>query len=128
MPRDADRLATAVSDAFDRCPNCGTFVVQLATHRCPSDESTGSPTRERREALAAADERPDGSLVGVFRRSQGDAYAYHELDDGEPVCGCARNTKAAAVTVLTRAEAKVRGKSPCGRCRRVEEPARGSGR
>ena len=124
MSRDADRLATTVADAFDRCPHCGTFVVQLATHRCPSEDPTGSLTRERREALAEADERPDGSLVGVFRRSQGDAYAYHELDAGAPVCGCDRNTKAAAVTVLSRAEAKARGKSPCGRCRRIEERRR----
>ena len=124
MPRDADRLAATVSDAFDRCPDCGTFVVQLSTHRCPPDEVTGSPTRERREALADADGRSDASLVGLYRRSHGDAYAYHELDDGEPVCGCGANTKATALTVVTRAEAKARGKSPCGSCRRIEERRR----
>lgn len=125
MSRDADPAAADVSNAFERCPDCGTFVVLLATHRCPAEGGTEPSTRERREALAAADDRPDGSLVGVFRRSQGDAYAYHELDDSEPVCGCAGNTKAPAVTVLTRAEAKARGKSPCGSCRRIEAVRRG---
>lgn len=120
MPQEVDRHATGVSDAFDRCPECGTFVVQLATHRCPSGETADPLTRERREELAEADGRADATLVGVFRRSHGDAYAYHELDGGQPVCGCAGNTKAEAVTAITRAEAKARGKSPCGSCRRIE--------
>ena len=129
MPQEVDRHAASVSDAFDRCADCGTFVVQLATHRCPSGESTGQLTRERREELAAADTRSDAALVGVFRRSHGDAYAYHELDDGQPVCGCANNTKAEAVTAITREEAKARGKSPCGSCRRIQESrGRGDGR
>lgn len=127
MVRDVDSRSTSVADAFERCPDCGTFVVQLATHRCPPGEPAGSLTRERREALAAADGRADGSPVGVFRRSHGDAYAYHELDGEEPLCGCSHNTKAEAVTVVTRAEAKARGKSPCGSCRRVEERRRASG-
>lgn len=121
MPQEVDRPASSVSDAFDRCTECGTFVVQLATHRCPSSETTGQLNRERREQLAEADTRADAALVGVFRRSHGDAYAYHELTDGQPVCGCASNTKAEAVTTITRAEAKTRGKSPCGSCRRIEE-------
>jgi hypothetical protein len=124
MAQDADRHAARVSDAFDRCPDCGTFVVQLATHRCPSGRTAGSPVRERREALAEADDRGDAALVGLFQRSQGDAYAYHELDGGEPVCGCAGVTKAATLAVVTRAEAKARGKSPCGSCRRIEERRR----
>ena len=126
MAQEVDRQPTSVSDAFDRCPDCGTFVVQLPTHRCPSEEAGGQLTRERREELAAKDTRSDATLVGVFRRSHGDAYAYHELDDGQPVCGCASNTKAERVTSITRAEAKSRGKSPCGSCRRIEEARRGS--
>jgi hypothetical protein len=121
MAQEVDRHTQSVSDAFERCTECGTFVVQLATHRCPSGEGSGQLTRERREELAAADTRSDASLVGVFRRSHGDAYAYHELDGGEPVCGCTSNTKAEAVTAITRSEAKARGKSPCGSCRRLEE-------
>ena len=124
MAREVDSKPTSVSEAFERCPDCGTFVVQLATHRCPSGEPTGPLTRERREVLAEADDRPDGSPVGVFRRSHGDAYAYHELDGEEPLCACSHNTKAEAVTVVTRAEAKALGKSPCGSCRRVEERRR----
>lgn len=126
MSQNVDRHAASVTDAFERCPDCGTFVVQLTTHRCPSGETADPRTRERREELAAADTRSDGTFVGVFRRSHGDAYAYHELDDGKPVCGCASNTKAEAVTAITRAEAKARGKSPCGSCRRIEE-SRGAG-
>lgn len=124
MARDADRHAMSVSEAFERCPGCGTFVVQLATHRCPPDEPPGPLTRERREALAAADEREDAAPVGVFQRSRGDAYAYHELDGGDPLCGRAGVTKATGVAVVTRAEAKARGKSPCGSCRRVEDRRR----
>ena len=126
MSQDVDRPATGVSDAFERCGECGTFVVQLATHRCPSGETTGQLTRERREELAEADTRSDAALVGVFRRSHGDAYAYHELDDGQPVCGCVANTKAEAVTAISRGEAKARGKSPCGSCRRIERARGGS--
>lgn len=121
MPQEVDRQTISVADAFDRCTECGTFVVQLATHRCPSGESTGQLTRERREELAEADTRSEAALVGVFRRSHGDAYAYHELDGGQPVCGCSGNTNAEAVTAITRAEAKARGKSPCGSCRRIAE-------
>ena len=106
--------------AFDRCPDCGTIVVQLATHRCPSEDAGVHPTRERREALAAGDTRDDGEPVGVFRRAHGDAYAYHELEGGQPLCGCAGKTKATDVTVIPRIEAKARGKSPCGSCRRIE--------
>ena len=126
MSQDVDRPAPGVSDAFERCADCGTFVVQLATHRCPTEETTGQLTRERREELAEADTRSDAALVGVFRRSHGDAYAYHELDDGQPVCGCSANTKAEAVTAITRGEAKSRGKSPCGSCRRIERARGGS--
>lgn len=120
MAREADRQSLAVTDPFERCPGCGTIVVQLATHRCPSDDAGVHPTRERREALAARDTRGDGEPVGVFRRAHGDAYAYHELEGGQPLCGCAGNTKATDVTVIARIEAKARGKSPCGSCRRIE--------
>jgi len=121
MARNAERGPAGLADAFDRCPDCGTIVVQLATHRCPSGQGVGQLTRERREELAEQDGRDDDAPVGVFQRSHGDAYAYHELDGDQPVCGCGSNTKAEAVTVITRAEAKSRGKSPCGSCRRIEE-------
>lgn len=121
MARHLERGPVDVADVFERCPECGTVVVQLSTHRCPSGEGGGQLTRERREALAERDGRDEDDSVGVFRRSHGDAYAYHELEDGQPVCGCAGNTKAERVTVISRGEAKSRGKSPCGSCRRIQQ-------
>lgn len=119
MEREAQRGSLDVTDAFERCPDCGTIVVQLATHRCPPDEAGVHLTRERREVLAERDTRDSDELVGVFRRAHGDAYAYHELEGGQLLCSCGENTKAKDVTVIPRTEAKARGKSPCGSCRRI---------
>lgn len=120
MEREAERGTVGVADVFERCPECGTIVVQLGSHRCPTDEAGVHPNRERREVLAERDTRDDEELVGLFQRAHGDAYAYHELEDGQPLCGCGGNAKATTVTVIPRIEAKARGKSPCGSCRRIE--------
>ena len=110
------------SSAFERCRDCGNFVVRRSTHRCRDSDRPNPTTRAERERLAEDDRRDDETEVGVFRRSGGDSYAYHDLDeDAEPLCSSSARTKATKLEVVTLAEARARGKSPCGSCRRIRE-------
>jgi hypothetical protein len=105
------------SDAFRRCPNCETVIVKLAAHRCPPEETDGPLPREQRVAAADEDPRDDETTVGIVQRAAGSAYAYHELgEDGNPLCSCLKRAGVTGVTEVTRAEAKRRGRSPCGSC------------
>lgn len=107
-------------DALHRCPDCGTHVAHAGAHSCPPG-TDGSDGRD--EAPSTRGERqPDRSAddaVGVFRRTIGNTYAYHELDDGEVRCWCDRTTKAGRFDVLSRAEAEELGRTPCGSCERL---------
>ena len=107
-------------DSLSRCEGCGSFVVSIENHTCSTEGAGRDPTRPERERRAARDGRDDGDTVGVYCRSRGDAYAYHELDGGVPVCGCHSYTEARLRTT-TRGEAKRRGRSPCGTCSVVLE-------
>lgn len=106
-------------DAFSRCEDCGTHVVNLDSHRCSSsgDVRTNRETLRRR---AEGDDRDDDDSVGIFPRSSGNSYAYHELREGEVCCGCGNYAKADRLEVVTRAEAKQRGRCPCGNCARLK--------
>lgn len=106
------------SEDFERCASCGRTVVQLATHQCPPRDRPRRNNRETRERRADRDERADGELVGVYHRTSGNTYAYHELDaDRQPRCPTRNPTKSRKFEVMTRGEAKARGKAPCGHCR-----------
>ena len=127
MSRSRTRLDRPVDgarggdDVFERCASCGTIVVQLSTHQCPSTSRGDGSTREERERLAERDDRDDQALVGVFQRASGSTYAYHELDArGRPRCPTRNPTKAKKFEVIRRQEAKERGKAPCGHCRSLE--------
>jgi hypothetical protein len=127
MPSNDDR--TDVERTFSRCESCGTFVVSLAQHRCPTDAADSRPDRGEREDMADEDDR-DGELsVGLFPNSQGNRYAYHDLDGADrPRCGCAKHTEASRLIVTSLAAAKRQGRSPCGSCRRLRElDGRGDG-
>lgn len=107
----------AASDAFERCPSCGRTVVQLSTHQCPSTDHPPPSTRKERERRAERDARSDDDRVGLYCRSNGNTYAYHELDDdGRPCCPSRNPSKASKFVVVSRREAKDRGRSPCGHC------------
>lgn len=106
-------------EAISRCEECGTHVVNLASHRCPSADTRGT-NRETRRERAEGDERADDDPVGIFPRSSGNSYAYHELSDGDVQCGCGNYTKADRLEIVSRLEAKDRGRCPCGNCERVE--------
>lgn len=96
---------------FHRCDECGSIVVQLSTHRCPTRESPS--TRTERERRAGEDERDPDDLVGVYRRSNGHTYAYHELDENHQPCCPTRNPSLAQrFEVTTRDRAQELGKSP----------------
>lgn len=104
------------SQVFERCDACGHAVVQLSTHRCPTGPSSPT-TRAERERRERRDDRDGAELVGVYRRSNGNSYAYHELDDdGEPCCPTRNPPKAKKFELIPRREAQAQGKSPCGHC------------
>ena len=108
------------SDEFEQCPDCGRYLARTGNHRCDGDEPTQSPpNRAERDRRARADTRGDDTLVGVFTRNGGNTYAYHDLTNGQPRCGCHRNADAAELDVLTLGRAKDRGLSPCENCRRL---------
>jgi hypothetical protein len=131
---DADREGSADAaalrrlveecEAFSRCGECGTHVVNLDSHRCSSREPIRTDRETRRER-AAGDDRDDEDGVGIFPRSSGNSYAYHELREGEVRCGCGNYAKADRLDVVTRAEAKARGRAPCGNCERLEATGEG---
>lgn len=110
------------SDAFVRCPDCGSLLVRLGPHRCsPGAGESRSRSREERARAAASDSRGDGDAVGIVQRAAGSAYAYHELDeDGRPLCNCADRPDVSGFEAVTRAEARRRGRAPCGNCARLQ--------
>lgn len=116
-----DELRTLVKDcdAFSRCEDCGKHVVHLAGHRCSSSTNGSPSTRSMRQARADLDTRSDDDNVGIYRRTLGDTYAYHELGGDGIYCGCGEYTKADKLEILTRGEAKTLGRSPCGTCERL---------
>lgn len=115
------------SDAFVRCPDCDALVVRLGPHRCSPAETGGrGRSREERARAAAADSRDDGDPVGIVQRAAGSAYAYHELDDdGRALCGCAERPEVSGFEVVTRSEARSRGRAPCGNCARLDDGSGG---
>jgi hypothetical protein len=122
MSTNPDELRALVEDCNDlnQCDDCGTFVVNTGTHRCPSPDNETCTTRSARRERAERDTRDDDDAVGIFRRPMGHTYAYHELDGEEVCCGCDKYTKATRLDVVTRAKAKSLGRSPCGNCTRLE--------
>lgn len=107
------------SDRFERCADCGTYLVQLSNHRCRSNaDGTRSPNRAERRRRARGDARDDETLVGIFSWSA-NTYAYHDVKDGQPLCGCLHRAGTAEFEVVTLASAKSRGRSPCRNCRRL---------
>lgn len=105
---------------FQECPDCGTYRVDLAAHRCGPGSST-KPDRDQRRRIAAADPRPDDDRVLVLPTREVDgSYAYHEVDaDGLPQCGGGGAVTDDEWRVVSRSEARTRGKSPCNSCLRV---------
>lgn len=105
---------------FQECPDCGTYRVDLGAHRC-GPGSSSKPDRAQRRRIAAADPRPDDETVLVLPTREVDgSYAYHEVgDDGLPECGGGGAVTDDEWRVVTRSEARTRGKSPCNSCLRV---------
>ncbi|WP_255194921.1 hypothetical protein [Halorarius litoreus] len=113
--RDVDRV-------FEQCPDCGKYLVKLGPHSCDAGESR-TPTREQRTRIAESDPRPDGDLVLLLPTRKVDgSYAYHEATDGHtPVCGGGGALDDDEWRVLTRREARDRGRSPCMTCLRLSD-------
>jgi hypothetical protein len=118
---ETDELRSQIeeSDAFTRCDDCGTHVVSLGPHRCRSPTGTLENDRSARRERAKRDDRNGEDRVGIFRRTVGNTYAYHELEGDDVYCGRDKNTKATKIEVVTRSEAKSLGRSPCGNCQRL---------
>jgi hypothetical protein len=108
------------SDEFERCPDCGRYFARAGNHRCDTDEQKQNPpSRDERTRRAREDDRQDDTLVGLFCPSGGNTYAYHDLANGQPRCGCHHHADADELEVVTLARAKARGRAPCGSCRRI---------
>lgn len=118
MTNDLQQLI-AQTDAFQRCQDCGEFIVDRSPHRCDR-RTRGKPSRrEERNQLAEGDGRDSETIVGIFRRSNGQTYAYHDIDnEGATLCGGEARTKAVALELVTLERAQALGRSPCGSCRR----------
>lgn len=117
-----DDLPEGISETFQECQQCGGYFVKVASHRCADPRGdTTDPDRDERRRRAAEDERPDGDSVAILpTRSVSGSYAYHEIDaDGLPECGGGGVRTHDEWIRLSRAEAKARGKAPCGTCRRL---------
>ena len=107
------------SDALTRCTDCGEFTIDRSYHRCTAAVSQSAMNRENRIRQTEKDRRADETAVGIFRRSKGQTYAYHELAaDGSTLCGGEARTKAETLKTVTLAEAKRLGRTPCGTCHR----------
>lgn len=107
-------------DEFERCSDCDRYFTRASNHRCHGNEERQQPpNRAERDRRARADTRRDDTLVGVFSRTGNTTYAYHDLTNGEPRCGCHHHVESAELEVVTLARAKARGRSPCGSCRRI---------
>lgn len=111
-----------VDQAFQQCPECGRYLVKLGPHRCDAGE-TSTPTREQRTRIAESDPRPDDESVLLLPTRQVDgSYAYHEVtEDGAPRCGGGGALDDDSWTVMSRAEARDRGRSPCMTCLRLSD-------
>lgn len=111
---------TDVDQAFEQCPDCGTYLVKLGPHTCGT-EPAGTPKREQRILSAEADPRPDGESVLLMPTRKADgSYAYHETGDGAvPRCGGGGSLDDDAWLVRSRKQARERGRSPCLTCLRV---------
>lgn len=120
--RDSKELMEHVEecDEFEQCSDCRRYLAGTGNHRCRTDEEAQrSPNRAERRRRARADTRRDDTSVGVFRWNGGTSYAYHDLTNGEPRCGCHQQTESNEVEIVTLARAKARGWSPCGNCRQI---------
>lgn len=120
----SDRTEVTGDSPFEVCDNCGRVLVNVDTHTCPPDEprSEMEQRRDERQKLADEDPRDESTTVLLFRRAGCHSYAYHDIDDdGTPICGAHKRSKATRSEPVTLAEAKSRGKAPCGSCRRFRE-------
>lgn len=111
-----------VERTFERCPDCGRYLVKLGSHSCAASESS-TPTREQRRRIAESDPRPDDDPVLLLPTRKVDgSYAYHETtDDYTPTCGGGGALDDDEWQVSTRAEARSRGRSPCMTCLRLSD-------
>lgn len=112
--------AGQITETFQQCDDCGGYFVKVACHDCADEgDSDGDPRREERRERAADDSRPASQEVAILPTSTVDgSYAYHEMDEDRPRCGMARQRDPDDWTVVSRAEAKQRGKAPCRNCDR----------
>ena len=111
-----------VERAFEQCPDCGRYLVKLGPHSCDAGQSS-TPNREQRSRIAESDPRPeDDDVLLLPTRKVDGSYAYHEATaDHTPKCGGGGSLDDDEWRVLTRGEARDRGRSPCMTCLRLSD-------
>lgn len=113
-------LHERIDRTFQECEECGGYFVNVGSHEC-GDGAVEDPRREERMQRADTDARPDAEQVAILpTRNVDGSYAYHEVDThGRPRCGGGGSRDDDAWTLVSRGEAKDRGKAPCLTCRRL---------
>jgi hypothetical protein len=111
--------AEEIENTFERCPDCGTYAVQITdSHYCDS-RFTSNLTDAERDQRIAADPYPADETVTIVDQLAGDAFAYHELDeDNESLCTLHTDNPLA---YCTRTEAQDNQYASCQLCQRLRQ-------
>jgi hypothetical protein len=120
MTRTSDSItADEIDDTFERCPDCGTYAVQITdSHYCDS-RFTSNLTDAERDQRIAADPYPADETVAIVDQFAGDAFAYHELDaDNHSLCTLHTDNPLA---YRTREAAQDDQYAPCQLCQRLRQ-------
>ena len=110
------------SGPFTQCDDCGQVYRTGASHACRPQNRARTNTRENRDALADADDRPlDDTVAYLAGRSDS---AYHEVEtvfdldrmivEKKPACGCYSHKRDYKLT--HRGDILERGRYPCSNC------------
>lgn len=119
LTRPPDSYPEEVREAFEYCTECEKVVVSVDQHTCANGEGgNGRKSAAERDQLAGLDDRPlEDDVVIPKGGSENNAWAYHELVDGEPLHEVGFE---AGHDIGTREDAIGKGCYPCGTCKLIE--------
>ncbi|WP_231189344.1 hypothetical protein [Haladaptatus sp. DYF46] len=108
-----------IENTFERCPDCGTYAVQITdSHSCKPDLTSSLTDAERNQRIAA-DQYPADETVAIIDQHTASTVAYHELDvDNHLLCALTTDT---LLAYCTREEAQNDQHAPCQRCQRLRQ-------
>ena len=108
-----------IDDTFERCPDCGTYAVQITNSHYCTTQFTSDLSDAERDQRIAGDPYSADETVAIVDQFVGDAFVYHELDeDNRSLCTLHTDNP---LTYCTRAEAQDDEHAPCELCQRLRE-------